>query len=39
VIFNTGAAQKYPEVVPLHLPRLDKTQPIAYEALAASEIA
>jgi threonine synthase len=35
VVFNTGAAQKYPEVVPLHLPRLDKNQPVAYEALAA----
>jgi threonine synthase len=34
VVFNTGAAQKYPEVVPLDLPRLDRTQPIDYEALA-----
>jgi threonine synthase len=24
VVFNTGAAQKYPEAVPLNLPRLDK---------------
>jgi threonine synthase len=27
VVFNTGAAQKYPEVVPLDLPRIDKDQP------------
>ncbi len=33
VVFNTGAAQKYPEAVPLSLPRLDRTQPIDYEAL------
>ncbi|MFO0969222.1 MAG: threonine synthase [Gemmataceae bacterium] len=36
VVFNTGAAQKYPEVVPLDLPRLDKDRPIAYGALAAT---
>ncbi|MFN4259875.1 MAG: threonine synthase [Gemmataceae bacterium] len=34
VVFNTGAAQKYPEVVPLSLPRLDKDRPVAYEELA-----
>jgi threonine synthase len=34
VVFNTGAAQKYPEVVPLHLPRLDKNQPLSYERLS-----
>jgi threonine synthase len=33
VIFNTGAAQKYPEAVPLDLPRLDKDRPINYERL------
>ena len=33
VVFNTGAAQKYPEVVPLELPQLDKDRPINYEAL------
>ncbi|MBI1916425.1 MAG: threonine synthase [Planctomycetes bacterium] len=33
VVFNTGAAQKYPETVPLNLPRLDKDRPINYEAL------
>jgi threonine synthase len=33
VVFNTGAAQKYPEVMPLELPRLDKTKPVEYEAL------
>lgn len=34
VVFNTGAAQKYPETVPIDLPRLDKNQPIDYAALA-----
>jgi threonine synthase len=34
VVFNTGAAQKYPEAVPLNLPRLDKDRPVDYEALA-----
>jgi threonine synthase len=34
VVFNTGAAQKYPEVVPLDLPRIDKDQPVNYEGLA-----
>jgi threonine synthase len=33
VVFNTGAAQKYPEVVPLDLPRLDKNAPVEYERL------
>jgi threonine synthase len=33
VVFNTGAAQKYPEVVALDLPRLDKDRPVDYEAL------
>lgn len=33
VVFNTGAAQKYPEAVPLDLPRLDKDKPIPYERL------
>jgi len=36
VVFNTGAAQKYPEAVPLDLPRLDRDRPIDYAALAAS---
>ena len=30
VIFNTGAAQKYPEAVPFALPRIDKDRPIDY---------
>ena len=34
VVFNTGAAQKYPEAVPLDLPRLDKNKPVDYAALA-----
>jgi threonine synthase len=33
VIFNTGAAQKYPEAVKLDLPRLDKNKPVAYDRL------
>ncbi len=33
VVFNTGAAQKYPEVVPLDLPRLNKDRPLDYAAL------
>jgi threonine synthase len=35
VVFNTGAAQKYPEVVALDLPRLDRNRPVDYDALAA----
>jgi threonine synthase len=34
VVFNTGAAQKYPEVVPLNLPRLDRNKPVDYAVLA-----
>jgi threonine synthase len=34
VVFNTGAAQKYPEVVLLQLPCIDKDQPVDYEGLA-----
>jgi threonine synthase len=33
VIFNTGAAQKHPEVVPLSLPRLEKDAPVDYAVL------
>ena len=33
VVFNTGAAQKYPETVPLDLPRLDKDRPVDYPGL------
>jgi hypothetical protein len=33
VLFNTGAAQKYPEAVPLDLPRVDKDRPVDYDAL------
>jgi threonine synthase len=33
IVFNTGAAQKYPETVPLDLPRLDKSKPVDYETL------
>jgi threonine synthase len=33
VVFNTGAAQKYPDLVPLDLPRIDKCQPVDYKKL------
>jgi threonine synthase len=33
IVFNTGAAQKYPEVVPLDLPRIDKDKPVNYTTL------
>jgi threonine synthase len=33
VVFNTGAAQKYPEVIELTLPRIDRTKPLDYERL------
>jgi threonine synthase len=33
VVFNTGAAQKYPDVVRLDLPRLDKNKPVPYRDL------
>jgi threonine synthase len=33
VLFNTGAAQKYPEAVPLNLPRIDKDRPVDYDEL------
>jgi threonine synthase len=36
VVFNTGAAQKYPEVVPLDLPRIDKDRPVDYDAIVRS---
>src|SRR5579884_2088560 len=35
VVFNTGAAQKYPEVVSLNLPRIDKDRPVDYTSLIA----
>jgi threonine synthase len=34
VIFNTGAAQKYPEAMAVELPRLDKNKPVDWEAIA-----
>jgi threonine synthase len=33
VVYNTGAAQKYPEVVALDLPRIDKDKPVDFERL------
>jgi threonine synthase len=38
VVFNTGAAQKYPEVVPLSLPRLDKDRPLDYESIGCNAV-
>jgi threonine synthase len=35
VVFNTGAAQKYPETIPLNLPPIDKDRPVDYETLVA----
>lgn len=35
VLFNTGAAQKYPEAVPLKLPKIDKGKAVDYGALVA----
>jgi threonine synthase len=32
VVFNTGAAQKYLEAVPLSLPRLDKDRPMKLDS-------
>jgi threonine synthase len=33
IVFNTGAAQKYPEAVKLELPRIDKDRAIDYDAI------
>jgi threonine synthase len=33
VVFNTGAAQKYPEAVEENLPRIDISKPIDWEAI------
>jgi threonine synthase len=33
VVFNTGAAQKYPDAVPLDLPRVDKDKPLDFDQL------
>ncbi len=33
VLFNTGAAQKYLEAIRTELPRLDKSQPVAWERM------
>lgn len=34
VVFNTGAAQKYPEAVAFSLPKLDKNRSVDYRTLA-----
>ena len=36
VVFNTAAAQKYPEAVPLTLPRLSKNGPFDWQAIGHS---
>jgi threonine synthase len=36
VVFNTGAAQKYPECVLLQLPMLDKNMPIDFRKIEAT---
>ena len=36
VVFNTGAAQKYPETVPLDLPRIDKDRPVDYSGFGSA---
>jgi len=36
VIYNTGAAQKYPEVLAEPLPRLSHTEPIDWKSLASN---
>jgi threonine synthase len=33
IVFNTGAAQKYPEVVKLELPRIDRNRAIDYDSI------
>jgi len=33
VVFNTGAAQKYPDLVPLDLPCIDKDKPLDFDRL------
>ena len=35
VVFNCGAAQKYPHVMKLDLPRIDKSKPLDWNAIAA----
>jgi threonine synthase len=37
VVFNTGAVQKYPEAVPLKLPRLDKDKPLDEAVLLSGK--
>jgi threonine synthase len=36
VVFNTGAAQKYPEVIPSRIAKIDKNRPIDYASLSAA---
>ena len=34
VVFNTGAAQKYPEAMAVHLPEIDKDAKLDWERIA-----
>ncbi|HUY90900.1 MAG TPA: threonine synthase [Pirellulales bacterium] len=34
IVFNTGAAQKYPEAMAVELPRIDKEKAVDWEAIA-----
>jgi threonine synthase len=35
VVFNTGAIQKYPEIMPLHLPVIDRSRPLDFDLFSA----
>jgi threonine synthase len=37
VLFNTGAAQKYPEAIAAELPRIDIAQPIDWQRVACNQ--
>ena len=36
VVFNTGAAQKYPEAMAVDLPRIDKDRPIDWQGILSA---
>jgi threonine synthase len=38
IVFNTGAAQKYPEVSPPRLPQIDKDRPLLTQGLESVEM-
>jgi threonine synthase len=37
VVFNTGAAQKYPEAMAVELPRIDKDKAVDWEGIASNK--